>query len=423
MSFCSLTTVSSTNSGLIRSAIKVLLEIPNAPTSITAVAGNTQATVSWTASTIGLPITSYRVQYSSNSGTSWTTFGTTTSNTSLIVTGLTNGTSYIFQVAASNSNGFGTWSSSSSSVTPNVSSNSKTWTTSNPVDSNQLWLCISASLDGTKLIVCRSGNLLYRSTDSGGTWSTLANSGNRTWRCVLSSSDGSTLLGGVSGGLMYRSIDSGANWTSVIDTTNRSWHYMRYSPGYTRIIASVYNGLLYISNDHGLTWNSTGTTSRRWTDVAISDDGTKIFGCTDGVGIWFSLNSGTNWSQVSNGIAFYSISIFNNGNGFISGGSNGSVYMTTNTSNLSTVGLTEVTALKTTSADWRCAASSSDGTYLVVGDFSGTTKKGIYISNNSGSSWVQQTSTSNLQHLFITNSLNFQNIFSAVYGGRVLIGT
>lgn len=96
---------------------------PAAPTSVTASAGNGQATVSWTAPSVlaQTPITDYAVQFSSNSGSTWTTFsdGTSTS-TSATVTGLTNGTAYTFRVAAVNGIGQGAWSSLSSSVTPST---------------------------------------------------------------------------------------------------------------------------------------------------------------------------------------------------------------------------------------------------------------------------------------------------------------
>jgi titin len=59
------------------------------------------------------------IQYSSNSGSTWTTFADGTSTaTSTAVTGLTNGTAYIFKVAAVNAVGTGSYSSNSSSVTP-----------------------------------------------------------------------------------------------------------------------------------------------------------------------------------------------------------------------------------------------------------------------------------------------------------------
>jgi hypothetical protein len=94
------------------------LFLPAAPTSVTAVTGDTQATLSWTAPTVAVSVTDYIIQYSSNSGSSWTTFADGTSTaTSATVTGLTNGTSYVFRVAAVNGVGTGAYSSASSSVT------------------------------------------------------------------------------------------------------------------------------------------------------------------------------------------------------------------------------------------------------------------------------------------------------------------
>ena len=96
---------------------------PGAPTSVTVSDPGTDgyALVSWTApaSNGGSAITDYTVQYSSNSGSSWTTFsdGTSTS-TSATVTGLTLDTAYIFRVAAVNAVGTGSYSTASSSFTP-----------------------------------------------------------------------------------------------------------------------------------------------------------------------------------------------------------------------------------------------------------------------------------------------------------------
>ena len=98
---------------------------PGAPTSVTAslpaTYGNTTALVSWTAPVLlGSPaFYDYIVQYSSNSGTTWTTFTDTVSTaTSVTVTGLTNGTAYIFRVAAKNTIETGPFSTASSAVTP-----------------------------------------------------------------------------------------------------------------------------------------------------------------------------------------------------------------------------------------------------------------------------------------------------------------
>jgi uncharacterized protein (TIGR02145 family) len=90
--------------------------VPNAPTGVMPVAGNAQATVSFTtpSSDGGSAITGYTVTANSGSSTV-TAMGTTTS---IIVTGLTNGTPYTFTVVATNAVGNSVPSAASTAVTP-----------------------------------------------------------------------------------------------------------------------------------------------------------------------------------------------------------------------------------------------------------------------------------------------------------------
>jgi uncharacterized repeat protein (TIGR02543 family) len=87
--------------------------VPNAPTTVSAVVGDTEVTISFVAPVIdgGSTVTGYKVIGSD---------GTTLTGTSspLKVTGLTNGTSYTFTVQATNANGDSVVSTASSSVTP-----------------------------------------------------------------------------------------------------------------------------------------------------------------------------------------------------------------------------------------------------------------------------------------------------------------
>ncbi len=98
--------------------------LPGAPTGVTAVGANTSATVTWTApaNTGGSVIDHYVVQASSNNGATWGTAGTTAATsgaTHLTVTGLTNGLTYVFDVAAVNSKNLeSAFSTTSNSVVP-----------------------------------------------------------------------------------------------------------------------------------------------------------------------------------------------------------------------------------------------------------------------------------------------------------------
>ena len=93
----------------------------NAPTSLTATAGLVGvATLSWTAPTLpgGASITDYSIQYSTDSGSTWTSWSHSASTaTTATITGLA-GVSTVFRVAAINSVGTGTYSATSSAITP-----------------------------------------------------------------------------------------------------------------------------------------------------------------------------------------------------------------------------------------------------------------------------------------------------------------
>jgi len=95
--------------------------VPTAPAIASVVAGNAQLAVSWAApvSTGGSPITEYVVKYSSNGGSTWTTFVRPASTAlACTVTGLTNGTPYVFKVVAKNAVGISLPSANSAPATP-----------------------------------------------------------------------------------------------------------------------------------------------------------------------------------------------------------------------------------------------------------------------------------------------------------------
>ena len=92
--------------------------VPGAPTGVSAVGGDADATVTWTApsSDGGSPVTGYRITtYAGLTAQGVTTVGVVTTD---LVTGLTNGATYSFTVTAINGVGLGATSDLSTTVTP-----------------------------------------------------------------------------------------------------------------------------------------------------------------------------------------------------------------------------------------------------------------------------------------------------------------
>lgn len=97
--------------------------VPGSPSSVVGYSADGAVPLSWAAPLTdgGTSITSYVVQFSSNNGATWTVFDTGTSPArTALITGLTNGTSYVFRVAAVNAAGQGPFSGPSAGVTPDV---------------------------------------------------------------------------------------------------------------------------------------------------------------------------------------------------------------------------------------------------------------------------------------------------------------
>lgn len=151
---------------------------PGAPTITSVTAGNAQVVVAWSAGSSGTSsISDYIIQYSRNNG-SWTTFndgvGTGTNRT---VTGLTNGDSYEFRVAAVSADGTSSYSSSSSSATPTSGGTTTTTTTTPSSSSTTSTVAPSSSTPSsstpTSSTPASDGNVVDSSTSG-------ANTGNDT---------------------------------------------------------------------------------------------------------------------------------------------------------------------------------------------------------------------------------------------------
>lgn|GEM_PF-3268464 len=94
---------------------------PGSPTGVTPTRQNSQVLLSWSApaNNGGSALTDYIIEYSSDSGSNWLTFTDSVSaSTTTTVTGLSNGTGYVFRVSAKNVVGSGSPSLTSNEAIP-----------------------------------------------------------------------------------------------------------------------------------------------------------------------------------------------------------------------------------------------------------------------------------------------------------------
>ena len=147
-----------------------------APTGVSGTGISSTVSLSWTApaSNGGSAITDYTVQYSANSGSTWTTFARAASaSTSATVTGLTRGTAYIFRVAAVNALGNGAFSAASSAITPPVNATAPGQPTNvaGTADDGQAFLAWTAPNDGDSAI---TDYTVQYSSNGGTSWTTFS---------------------------------------------------------------------------------------------------------------------------------------------------------------------------------------------------------------------------------------------------------
>jgi hypothetical protein len=288
------------------SAARTPVGAPGVPTNVAGVAASAQVSLTWTApvSNGGSAITDYIIQYSSNSGSTWTTFADTVSTTtSVTVTGLTNGTSYVFHVAAKNAAGTGSYSTNSSSLIPFTLPNAPTSVSAatGARQSNVTWTA-PASNGGSAI----TGYAIRYSTNNGSTWSSP----------VLTGSSATSFL--VTG----LSVTTSAHYFQVATinvagqsgwSANSPYVYIEDYPaaptGVTGVVgntqvalswtAPTSNGGSAISNydvqyssDNGVMWTSFSHTASTATSLTVT-------GLTNGVDYLFKVAAINRWGSAN----------------------------------------------------------------------------------------------------------------------------
>jgi hypothetical protein len=275
-----------------------------------------------------------------------------------------------------------------------------TWTpTTAP---SNYWTSVASSADGAKLVAAvapcwdrdgfRAGDgPIYRSQDSGATW-TRTSAPTNSWSAVASSADGTKLVAVAAPyydgnnylgeGAIYRSLDSGVTWTPTSAPSNR-WSAVASSAEGTKLVAtSTYDAsdLIYVSTNSGATWTATRAPRESWTAVASSADGYRVVAAGLGKPICTMPYSGPwRWADAPTK-DWGSVASSADGTKLVAVADQ--IYTSANS------GATW-TATTAPSNNWSTVASSADATKLVA------VADQIYTSGNSGATWTPTTAPSN----------------------------
>jgi hypothetical protein len=197
---------------------------PTAPLAVTAIRGDGSATVSWTApNTGGHPITGYTVTSSPGGIVS------TSTTTSVVVSGLTNGTPYRFTVVAANDLGPGPASNPSSFVTPAAVPAVPTGVTAQP-GNGAAWVTWTAPADNgaaitSYTITASPGGKTATTNTVGGTVGGLANGTGYTFTVIATNAVGQSSASG--------------STASVIPDTCAQTTYLITNPGNGYVFSGI----------------------------------------------------------------------------------------------------------------------------------------------------------------------------------------
>jgi len=147
---------------------------PGVPTGVIATAGDGAVKLTWTApaSTVDTGRVGYVVQYSTDAGATWTVVNHRFGETHAVIPLLTNGTSYVFEVAAVNRAGRSAFSDMSAAVTP-VAATAPGVPTAVTAEAYNGAVKLSWTAPASTVDTGRVGYVVQYSTDAGATWTTV----------------------------------------------------------------------------------------------------------------------------------------------------------------------------------------------------------------------------------------------------------
>ncbi len=199
-------------------------------------------------------------------------------------------------------------------------------------------------------------------------------------------------------------IPAWVNWTAR--DSSRNWSAIAASADGTKLVAVVNGGAIYTSTDSGATWEEQKDPPvQDWNAVASSADGTKLVATANNGHIYTSTDSGVNWVMRDLSREWRCVASSADGTKLVAGVENGQLFTSTDS------GLTWTP--RESARVWLGVASCDDGTRLVATAMNDH----IYTSTDSGQTWTPQEN--HRAWRAVTSSADGSKLVAAEQGGKI----
>lgn len=290
------------------------------------------------------------------------------------------------------------------------------WRNSSGKLSLKNWFSVSCNSNCSNMFAVVNGGSVYRSVNSGDSWlSTSLPTSN--WTSISSSSVGDRVAVASSSGLIYLSDNYGATWTNIEVHAHKKWRGISMDNSGQYLTAIAYTdtnkntedtGGVYTTQDYGFTWTQTKLPlDLSWFSVDMSGNGSVIIAVAYGNGIYLSSDYGTNWNIVeSEHVLCTAVTIDDSGKHIAAVEYLGTIH----TSDDSGTTWKTVDTLPR-QKEWITIDSDSTGQYLVAG-ITASSRGGIFLSNDFGSSWQQSSAPDDIFWQQVAMSNDGQQVVS-----------
>jgi hypothetical protein len=260
-------------------------------------------------------------------------------------------------------------------------------------NSTLAWSGGQGSLDLSIVYATANPGFVYRSVDSGTSWSPVTALGNKKWTAVAVNDTGTVVAAVSTGDYVYISTDSGTTWNAATSIGTANWADVDLNASGSTILVTT-STVVKVSTDFGSTWQSYTPGGSGNVGVAVSAAGDKMAvvsynGSLASTSLYLSSNTGATWTGQSTpgGNDYINPHIWMSRDGQKIVFSRFGSYIFNYTSNFGTTWSTLTPAFN--SRAYGSMAFTDDMTKMWVTDSNGT---GSY-SLNSGSNWTSYSTS------------------------------